>query len=95
MEVVGGGPAAPEDTDLGVFVEALAMELGAKIAAVNMAFAAALFGDRGDAGVTLEMGGSLEALALGARLPRSRGPSTGPAPGKLAKMAWSGCCVKV
>ena len=47
LEVVGGRPATPEDTFLGVFVEALAMELGAEIAAMNVAFAAALFGDRG------------------------------------------------
>ena len=75
LEVVGGGPAAPEDTFLGVFVEALAVELGAEIAAVDVAFAAALFGDRGHAGVTLEVGGVLEALALGAQAaqePRSQ-----------------------
>ena len=67
LEVVGGRPAAPEDTLLGVFVETLPVELGAEIAAVNVAFAAALFGDGGHAGVALEIGGRLEALALRAQ----------------------------
>lgn len=64
LEIKRRGPAAPQDAFLGVFVKALSVELGAEIAPVDVATAAALFGDGRNAGVTLQLGGSIEAVAL-------------------------------
>lgn len=67
LEVVGGGPAAVEDALLGVFVEALALEDGTAVAAVNEALFAALLGDRSHAGEALELVSVLETVLVGAQ----------------------------
>src|SRR5215471_15678760 len=64
LQVERGRPTAPEDALFSILVEALAMELGTKVAAMNAAFAAALFGDGGDASVVLQIGSTLKAFAL-------------------------------
>ena len=67
LQVVSGGPAAPQHALLGIFVKALPVELRAEIAAVNVTTGPAAFGHRSDAGATLQVGGLAEALALGSQ----------------------------
>ena len=67
LEIIRGRPAAVQDGLLGVFVKALLHEDRAEIAAVNVAGAPALFGDRCDAAVALKVRGLGIALALGSQ----------------------------
>ena len=64
VQIKGGGPAGPQDTLFGAFMEALAFKERAQIATMDVAHFAALFGDRGDAAVALEVGCAVEALPV-------------------------------
>ena len=85
LEVVGGGPAAVKDAFLGVLMVALAFELGAEIAPMNVALVAAMFGAGGDAGVLLQAGGGLETLALRALTSQESGRQDRPGAGQAGK----------
>ena len=78
LQVVSCGPATPEDALLGVFVEALLVEFGAEIAAMNVTRASAALGDRRHAGVALHVARLRITLPLrthGAQQARSEGGS--------------------
>src|SRR5215475_4107516 len=64
LQVEGSRPTTPEDAFLGIFMEALAMEIGTEVAPMNVAPAAALFGHGCDASVVLQVDGGFKALAL-------------------------------
>ena len=83
-------PGAMENGLVGVFEKALMQEVGPAPAAMDpvLVFAAAL-GDRGNAAVLLEGGGTLVAGAFAAEGTAESGCEGGPGAGKLCQMAAS------
>src|SRR6266702_3310676 len=65
LEVVGGRPAAAQNTLPGILVETLFVELGTEIAPVNVTAAATTLGDGGNPRVVLQLGRGREAFTLG------------------------------
>ena len=79
-QVIGRRPAAPQHAFLGELMEALPLELGTEVTAVDVARLATLFCDRRHPAVALEVGRRVEALAVRAQRRQQPGRQHRPGP---------------